>query len=291
MSAVRPAVTRAVAPRRPRVSVRGLALSLLMWLIAFVLMLPLLYTVSTAFKTNAYVLQVPPQFIPTNPTWQNFQQAWGDNNFAQYFLNSLKVAALSTVGTVLVAATGAYAFARLAFPFKRFVFGLYLVFLMIPGVLYIIPQFILARNLHLLNSLLGLVVFYIAGNVAFHTFLMRGFFAGIPGEIEEAAQVDGATRFQTFVRIALPLAAPVLGTSAIFAFLGSWDEFTLALTFINDVNLRTLPIAIRLFQGQHTSQWGLVFAASLIALVPVVLAYGVFQRLFIQSVGDGAIKG
>lgn len=269
----------------------GLLLGLLMWAVAFVMVLPLLYTISTALKTNAYVLEVPPQFIPVHPTLQNFQQAWNDNNFAQYFLNSLKVAALSTVGTVLVAATGAYAFARLRFPFKDTVFRLYLAFLMIPGLLYIIPQFILAKNLHLLNSLFGLVVFYIAGNVAFHTFLMRGFFEGIPYEIEEAAQIDGATRLQSFLRVALPLAAPVLGTSAIFAFLGSWDEFTLALTFINDVNLRTLPIAIRLFQGQHSSQWGLVFAASLIALVPVVLAYSVFQRAFIQSVGDGAIKG
>lgn len=259
--------------------------------IALLMALPIIYTISTALKPVSYVLEIPPRFIPSNPTLENFRQAWNSNNFSLYFLNSLEVAVLSTIGTVLVASTGAYSFARLEFPGKAAAFQLYLVFLMIPGVLYIIPQFILAKDLGLLDRLLGLVVFYIAGNVAFHTFLMKGFFEGIPKEIEEAAQIDGATRFVSFWRIALPLAAPAIGTSAIFAFLGSWDEFTLALTFINDGKLRTLPIAIRLFQGQHSSQWGLVFAASLIALVPVLLAYIFFQRAFIRTVDTGAIKG
>lgn len=270
---------------------RATALLVLMSALGLLMALPILYTISTALKPNAYVLETPPRFIPPNPTLENFVTAWNSNSFGAYFLNSLKVAVLSTVGTVLVASTGAYAFARLDLPGKAIAFRLYLVFLMIPGVLYIIPQFLLAKNLGLLNSLFGLVVFYIAGNVAFHTFLMRGFFEGIPREIEEAAQIDGATRLQAFLRIALPLAAPALGTSAIFAFLGSWDEFTLALTFVNDQALRTLPIAIRLFQGQHSTRWGLVFAASLIALVPVVLAYVLFQRAFIRTVDTGGLKG
>ncbi len=271
--------------------VRTLLLYLLMGLIALVMALPILYTISTAFKPVSYVLEIPPRFIPSQPTLQNFVNAWNSNKFSLYFLNSLKVAIPSTVGTVLVASTGAYAFARLSFPFKGLIFRLYLLFLMIPGILYIIPQFILAKNLGLLDRLVGLVVFYIAGNVAFHTFFLRGFFEGIPKEIEEAAQIDGASRVQSFFRIALPLAAPAIGTSAIFAFLGSWDEFTLALTFLNDGNLRTLPIAIRLFQGQHASQWGLVFAASLIAMVPVVLVYVFFQRAFVRPVQGGELKG
>ena len=264
---------------------------LLMAVIALLMALPILYTISTALKPNAYVLEIPPQLIPQNPSLKNFEEAWNSNNFGLYFLNSLKVAILATIGTVLVAASGAYSFARLEFPGKRAVFSLYLVFLMIPGILYIIPQFILAKDLGLMDKLLGLVVFYIAGNVAFHTYLLKGFFEGIPPEIEEAAQIDGATRFQSFWRIALPLAAPAIGTSAIFAFLGSWDEFTLALTFINDSAQRTLPIAIRLFQGQHSTRWSLVFAAALIALVPVVLAYVFFQRAFIRTVDTGGIKG
>lgn len=262
----------------------------LMGAIALLMALPMLYTIATAFKPVSYVLEIPPRFIPTNPTLQNFVDAWSSNNFGLYFLNSLKVAVLSTIGTVLVASSGAYAFARLEFPGKSLVFRLYLLFLMIPSILYIIPQFILAKNMGLLDKLLGLVVFYIAGNVAFHTFFLKGFFEGIPREIEEASEIDGATRMQSFLRIALPMAAPAIGTSAIFAFLASWDEFTLALTFLNDVDLRTLPIAIRLFQGQHSSQWGLVFAASLIAMIPVVLVYVFFQRAFVRTVDVGGLK-
>lgn len=264
---------------------------LLMGLIALLMALPIVYTLSTALKSNVYVLEIPPQLIPKNPSLKNFLEAWNSNNFALYFLNSLKVALASTTGTVLVAATGAYAFARVQFPGKQVLFQFYLIFLMIPGVLYIIPQFLLAKQLGLLNSLLGLVVYYIAGNVAFHTFLLKGFFEEIPSAIEEAALIDGANRWQIFAYIALPLVAPALGTSAIMAFMGSWDEFTLALTFINENNLRTLPIAIRLFQGQHTSQWGLVFAASLIALIPVLVVYVLFQRAFIRTVDTGAVKG
>lgn len=272
-------------------TVRGTLVFLAMLAVAFLMALPILYTLATALKPNAFVLEFPPRLIPQNPTFNNFVEAWTSNSFGLYFLNSLQVAVFSTVGTVLIACSGAYAFARVRFPGRELAFRLYLVFLMIPGILYIIPQFLLAKNLHLLNSLGGLVVYYIAGNIAFHTFLLKGFFEGIPVEIEEAAQIDGASRWQVFYRIALPLAAPAVGTSAIFAFLASWDEFTLALTFLNDQAKRTLPIAIRLFQGQHTSRWGLVFAAALIALVPVLIVYTIFQGAFIRTVDSGGLKG
>lgn len=259
--------------------------------VAFVMLFPILYMLSTALKPNVYTLEVPPQLIPPHPTLQNFATAWNSNNFGRYFLNSLLVAAVSTVCTVVVATTGAYSFARLRFPGQSFVFGLYLVFMTIPTVLNIVPQFLLARNLGLLNSLLGLIVFYVAGSVPFHTFLLRGFFEGVPREIEEAAQIDGATRWQSLLRIVLPLAAPAIGTSAILAFLGNWDEFTLALTFISDESRRTLPIAIQLFRGQFASNWSQIFAASLIALLPIAVVYVLFQRVFVRAVDTGAVKG
>jgi multiple sugar transport system permease protein len=256
---------------------------------ALVMMLPFLYTVATALKPNAYVFDS--SFIPDNPTLDNFVRAWTANNFQLYFWNSLKVAVATTVLTVFVAATQAYAFARLRFPGKDVLFTIYLVTMMIPGMLLIIPQFIQARSFGMLNSHIGLIVIYVVGSIPFQTFLLRAFFERIPRELEEAAYIDGASRFGTFWRIAVPLAAPGLGTAAIFAFLGSWDEFTWALTIINDVQLRTLPIALRLFQGQHASQWGLVFAASLIAIVPVMLVFVAFQRTFVKGISAGGVKG
>jgi ABC-type glycerol-3-phosphate transport system permease component len=284
-------VARVKSVERRRRVTRYTLTYLLMIVLAIIMAFPLIYTLITALKPYVYVLEIPPQLIPANPSLKNFQEAWNSQNFGLYFLNSLKVAIMTMIGTVLVASTGAYAFARLQFPGRRVAFNLYLVFLMIPGLLYIIPQFLLAKQLGLLNSLYGLVVYYVAGNVAFHTFLLRGFFEGIPREIEEAAEIDGATRLQSFFRISLPLAMPAVGTSALFAFMGSWDEFTLALTFINENSLRTLPIAIRLFQGQHTSQWGLVFAGSLIALLPVLVIYVIFQKAFVRTVASGGLKG
>jgi len=256
---------------------------------AFVMMIPFLYTLSTSLKENVFVFE--PSFIPENPTLENFNVAWNSNNFQLYFFNSLKVSIISTVLTVAVAATQAYAFARMTFPGKNIVFNFYLLTMMIPGMLFIIPQFIEARALNLLNTHLGLIVFYVAGSIPFQTFLLRGFFASIPKTIEEAAYMDGAGRFTTFLRVVLPLALPALGTSAILSFMGNWDEFTWALTIINDVDLRTLPIALRLFQGQNASAWGLVFAAALIAIIPVILMFVTFQRAFVQSVATGGVKG
>lgn len=276
-------------PRRRRLPTWRLLVYIGLGLGALVMMIPFLYTISTALKSNAFVFT--PEFFPRNPTLENFQTAWNSNNFQRYFLNSLKVATLSSLLTVVVATTQAYAFARMQFPGKNLIFNTYLITMMIPGMLFIIPQFLQARELGLLNSHLGLIVFYVVGSIPFQTFLLRGFFESIPRAVEEAAYVDGAGRFTTFARVVLPLAGPAVGTSMIFSFLGNWDEFTWALTIINDTSLRTLPIALRLFQGQHASQWGLVFAASLIAIVPVIFVFIIFQRSFVKGVAAGGVKG
>ncbi|HEX7003661.1 MAG TPA: carbohydrate ABC transporter permease [Trueperaceae bacterium] len=256
---------------------------------ALVMMIPFLYTVSTALKPNAFVFTA--DFFPDRPTAQNFVDAWGSNNFKRYFLNSLKVAIITTFFTVAIAATQAYAFARMRFPGKDLLFYMYLIAMMIPAMLMIIPQFLEARTMGLLNTHLGLIVFYVVGSIPFQTFFLRGFFEAIPNELLEASYIDGANRFTAFARIAVPLAGPGLGTAAIFAFLASWDEFTWALTIINDSGLRTLPIALRLFQAQHGTQWGLVFAASLIAIVPVVIVFVAFQNVFVKGISTGGIKG
>lgn len=275
--------------RRRNVPLGRLLIYVLLGLGAVVMLIPFLYTLSTALKANAFVFT--PEFFPRNPTLDNFQTAWNSNNFQRYFLNSLKVATISSLLTVFVATTQAYAFARMRFPGKNLVFNMYLITMMIPGMLFIIPQFLQARELGLLNTHLGLIVFYVVGSIPFQTFLLRGFFESIPRALEEAAYVDGAGRFTAFVRVVLPLAGPAVGTSMIFAFLGNWDEFTWALTIINDTSLRTLPIALRLFQGQHASQWGLVFAASLIAIIPVIIVFIIFQRSFVKGVAAGGVKG
>jgi multiple sugar transport system permease protein len=155
----------------------------------------------------------------------------------------------------------------------------------------IIPQFMLAKTFHLRNSLTGLVIFYVAGSLPLNTFLLRGFFESLPKELEEAMLIDGGSFLTIFARLVLPLSKPALATVSIFSLLGFWDEFILALTFIDIPAKRTLPVAIASYQGQHGTDWGLVFAASLIAIVPVILVYISLQRYFTAGITTGAFKG
>jgi multiple sugar transport system permease protein len=257
---------------------------------AVVMLLPFLYMVSTSFKPHAFVLELPPRLIPTQPTLDNYTRALTTNHFANYFFNSAVVATTSTAITVVLSAMLAYAFARWDFPGRSVLFYAMLGTMMVPALVLIIPQFVLAKTLHLLNSRWGLIVVYSAGT-AFNMFLLRGFFEEIPQELLDSALIDGAGPFAAFWRIALPLARPALAAVAIFSFLGAWDEFTWALTAINDEQLYTLPIALRLFQQQHGTEWGLVFAASTIAILPTVIVFVISQRHFIKGVMAGAVKG
>ena len=258
---------------------------------AAVMILPFAYMVATSFKQNALVLQLPPQFFPDHPTTANYREAWSSNQFGHYFVNSLMVAAATTVLAVFLSSMMAYSFARFQFPGRRLLFGLLLIGLMVPTMMLLIPQFLLARDIGALNSLWGLVFFYTAMNLGLNTFLLRSFFQDIPRELEEAMVVDGAGPWARYRQLIIPLSRPALATVAIFTFLASWDEFVWALTVINDPGRRTLPIAIALFQGQHSTSWGLVFAASLIAILPVLAIFITFQRQFVSGIASGALKG
>jgi multiple sugar transport system permease protein len=257
---------------------------------AAVMIVPFAYMVATSFKQNALVLELPPQFFPHHPTFANYRDAWSSNQFGRYFVNSVIVALATTFCAVFLSSMMAYSFARFRFPGRGLLFGLLLIGLMVPTMMLLIPQFLLARQLHALNSLWGLVFFYTAGNLALNTFLLRSFFQDIPRELEEAMVVDGAGPWTRYRRLILPLSRPALATVGIFTFLASWDEFVWALTVINDPNKRTLPIAIALFQGQHTTHWELVFAASVIAIIPVIGIFVLFQRQFVSGIATGALK-
>lgn len=252
---------------------------------------PLLYMASTALGGVAYVQTYPPRLIPETISFENFEQAFASRNFARALLNSAGVSVATALLVTALASTMAYSFARFEFRGKRVIFGALLIMIMIPGVVLLIPQFMLARGLGLLNSLPGLVLVYSAGPLAFNTFLLRGFFENLPRELEESAIIDGANPFTVFWRVMLPLAAPAISTVAVFSFLGAWDEYLLALNFLSDESLRTLPIAIANFRGQHSSNWGLVFAGSLTAVIPTILLFVFFQRYFIQGITSGGVRG
>jgi multiple sugar transport system permease protein len=277
--------------RLSRFFIKNYPLYLLLVLGAVIMIFPFLWMVSTALKAHVFVIEYPPQLIPDNPTWDNFIQAWNANNFQVYFRNSAFVAVVSTILSVLFSAMAAYSFARFEFHGKEFIFYTLLLVLMVPNMVAIIPQFFLMKFLNLRNSLYGLILIYTSTNLALNIFLLRGFFEQLPHELEEAVLIDGGSYLTIFTRIVMPLSTPALATVSIFSFLAFWDEFVMALTFIDDPAKRTLPIAIALFQGQHGTQWGLVFAASLIALGPVLIFFISMQRYFVGGLTTGAFKG
>lgn len=252
---------------------------------------PFLFMLSTALKPHTFVFEIPPQFIPKQVTMNNFVNAMTKENFSGYFLNSLIVGASTTITTIVVSAMMAYAFARIDFPGRKSLFYILLLGMMVPSVMLIIPQFIISKQIGTLDNKIGLVLVYTTMCIAQQTFLLKGYFSKVPKALEEAAFIDGASRMTIFWRIIIPLSRPGLATVTIFTFLYSWDEFAFAHVSIQTVANRTLPIAIALFQSQYLTQWGLVFAASLISLIPVIIVFVVFQKYFIKGISTSGLKG
>lgn len=252
---------------------------------------PLWYMISTAFKPQTMVFEMPPQFWPSPSTFNNFIKAMTTDRFGLYFWNSVKVAFMSTTGTVLISSMLAFAFARLKFPGKEALFYLLLLGMMVPPVMLIIPQFVVAHWLNLYNNLWGLILVYITMNISMQTFLLRGVFEDVPRDLEEAAMIDGGSPWTIFRSIVLPLSGPGLAVVVINSFLYSWEEYTWANVNIGDAANRTLPIGIALFQTEHLTEWGQVFAGSLVALIPVVIVFLIFQRYFVQGISTTGLKG
>jgi multiple sugar transport system permease protein len=256
-----------------------------------VVLLPFWFMVATSLKPQAMIFEIPPRLIPREVTFDNYSRALGKDLFGLYFLNSLGVALVTTIATILISAMLAFAFARLRFAGKEILFTILLLGLMIPPVMLIIPQFIISKQLGLLDTFTGLVLVYVTMNLSLQTFLLRGFFEDVPKDLEDAAVIDGANQWTIFWRIIFPLSRPGIAVVAIFTFLYAWDEFPWAHVAMKETTRRTLPIAIALFQGQHLTEWGQVFAASLVAIVPVVIVFTIFQRYFIQGIATSGLKG
>jgi multiple sugar transport system permease protein len=252
---------------------------------------PMVYMVATAFKGPTHVFEFPPQFIPAEPTTENFVSAWQSNQFDQYFLNSILVTTATTISVVILSSLMSYAFAFLEFPGKRIIFRTLILFMTMPVMILIIPQFELARTLNLIDTLTGLILVYIAQNIPLATFILTGFFKELPEELIEAVRIDGANDWQVLYHIVWPLSKPALATVIIFSSLGAWDEYVWANTIINSSSNRTLPVGIAAFQGVQASNWGLIFAASLIAIVPIIVIFVFMQKYFIKGAIKGAVKG
>jgi multiple sugar transport system permease protein len=258
-------------------------------LLAFLSLGPLLYMLSLSFQPNGDLLGTT-VLIPSHPTVQNYVQAWTENSFSHYFVNSLIVAIATVVLTIVCASLAAFAFARYRFPLKQLIFYIFLASLAVPGVLLLIPQYLLMDRLHLLDSLTGLTLLYVSTNLPFTIFLLRGFFEAIPREYEEALRMDGARTLRVLLTLIVPLSLPAIAVVSMFIFSAAWDEFPIAVTMINTPSNFTLPVGLADFIGVHTVAWGPFFAASVIATVPTIVVFVISQRWFRSGVSLGGLR-
>ncbi len=258
---------------------------------ALIIILPLLWMLSTSFKPKSEWFLPQIYWIPRTFTLDNYEKILNNRSLpiGTWFLNSLMVSSLSTVLILTIDSLAAYAYARMEFRGKRVLFGILLATLFLPGMMFLVPNFLTISNLNLLNNYAGVIMPGLAG--VFGVFFMRQFFQSLPRELEEAAFIDGATRVQTFLLIALPLAKPALATLGIITFLASWNDFLWPLLILRQSELLTLPPGLRQLQGAYTSEYGQMMAGAVITSIPVLLLYILLQRYIVESVQTTGLKG
>ncbi|HEV7216475.1 MAG TPA: carbohydrate ABC transporter permease [Chloroflexota bacterium] len=251
---------------------------------------PFFWMVSSAFKDQTAIYASPPEWIPSVPTTQNFIDAWNMVPFGWFLVNSLKVAGLITIGQLVTCSLAGYAFARLRFPGKEIIFGVYLSSLMVPSQVTIIPLFIVMRNLGLIDNHASLILPGLAS--AFGTFLLRQFFMTVPRELEEAAIIDGCGLLGVLWQVILPLSAPALAALAIFTFNGAWNDFFNPLIFLSSPQNLTLPAGLALLQGQFSATSPAVMLAGVcMAVLPVLVVFMLGQRYIVEGITMTGIKG
>ena len=256
--------------------------------------LPMMYMISTSLRPNGALYEYPPRFFPRWEalTLENYDYILHQSKFYLNFLNSVTVSVTTIALAALVGSAMAFVLGKFQSKLTRVLFVFIIITMIIPGTTMIVPQFELATRLGMVNRLWGLIPFYVAWVIPFSTFMIKGFMENIPGEIMEAAWIDGADVWTVYRKIAMPLSSPAIASVSIFNYLTAWEEYPWANTVINDNAKRTLPIAIAGFFGQHQfTQWGYVFAMSVLTLIPVVVIFILCQKFFVQGLTAGGVKG
>jgi multiple sugar transport system permease protein len=251
---------------------------------------PFLWMISTSLKEQEYILIFPPQWIPNPFDFQNYVEIWSDVPLASGFVNSTVVAVTGTFGVLLASSLAAFAFAKLDFPGKKWLFMMMLGTMMIPGAVLMIPQFILFKNLGWVNTLNPLIIPSFFGAI-YETFFFRQFFRTIPDEFIDAAKIDGASFFQIYWRVILPQATPAVATLGILAFMWRWNDYMGPLIYLQDIDKQTLPVLISTFQSLYTTSYGKMMAVSVLSILPIITLFLFMQRYFVEGLAMTGLKG
>jgi len=281
--------------RRAKAGPWGAARIVYLVLLGIFTVLPMAWMLLTSVKTQFAALQYPPEWIPSSPTLEQYTRLLSPANevgqeFLHYLLNSIMVSAATTVLGVAIAVPAAYAFSRFRFPGRKLLFYAVLVRNMFPAVVFLMPLFIMMKAMGLVNTAWSLILTYLTFGLPLSIWLLKGFYDNIPPQLEQAARIDGATRFQAFLFVVMPLSSPGIIATAIYSFVLAWNEYVYALTFINDKSKLTLPVGLERFFTEYATNWPGLMAASFIMSVPVVVLFLVLQKYFVRALTEGAVK-
>ena len=271
---------------------KKILISLFLTVFIVAVFLPLLWVVICSFKSGDRILGSPWE-LPTQLHWENYINAWSKAGIGGAFLNSLVVTLLSLVILLPISAMAAYVFAKYPFPGSKIIQTIFMGQMMFPQFLVIVPLFFLLKDMHLLDSVAGLVTVYVAYSLSFTIFVLGGFFTAMPNELMEAAMIDGCTHSRTFWKVILPLAKPGMVVVGIFVGIGLWNEYSLALVLMPSPQNKTLPLGIAnlTMTQQYQSDWGALFAGLVIVMFPVLCVYWFFRDRIHQAMLAGAVKG
>ncbi|MGD8868720.1 MAG: carbohydrate ABC transporter permease [Gemmatimonadales bacterium] len=253
------------------------------------MLIPFLWMLSTSLMNEFEVYQFPPRLVPADPVWSNYPNALTAAPFGRFFLNSAIMSTVIVLGHLFTASTAGYAFARLRFPGRERVFILFLANLMVPVIVLLIPRFLLVNAVGWVDTYAGLVVTELVG--VWGIFLMRQYFLSIPRDLEDAARIDGASEWQVFWKIALPLSKPALATVALFSFVETWKSFLWPLIVTRSMSMRPVEVGIAAFHGLYFSNWPFQMAAAVTAVIPILILFFLTQRYFVQGIQLAGLKG
>jgi multiple sugar transport system permease protein len=284
------AATSIVSSKRRRRDWRPYLSWALLAAISLLFALPFLWMVSTSLKAEGQIFAMPPRWVPSPVLWRNYPEALSSFPFLNYLKNTLLLCAATVIGSLVSCALPAYAFARIPFRGREALFVLMLCTIMLPAQATMLPVYLLFRWLGWIGSFRPLWVPAFFGN-AFFIFLLRQFFRTIPGELSDAARIDGCGELGIFARVILPLAQPALATVALFSFIGSWTDFMGPLVYLHDERQFTLALGLTAFLGRHGAEWNLLMAAATVVTAPLIVLFLLTQRTFVRGVAVTGLKG
>ncbi|HWS42990.1 MAG TPA: carbohydrate ABC transporter permease [Pseudoflavonifractor sp.] len=257
--------------------------------ICVVTLLPLVWMLSASLKLDKDVFKIPVEWIPSNPAWSNYKRIWEQVPFLTFTLNTFKITVITTIIQVITSSFAAYGFAKCEFKGRNLLFMIYVATIAVPWQVYMLPQYSMMNAAHLVDSHLSLILLHAFD--AFGVFLLRQFCMGIPNELLEAARIDGLSEYGIYGRIVLPQMGPSIASLVIFTFVTNWNDFMGPMIYLNSTGQKTIQLGIRMFMGQYSTEYGLIMAASVVSLIPVVIVFLIFQKSFVQGVATSGLKG